>query len=160
MLISCAISTEKDDEKETKQPEKSVQSDTADTDDELIPINPDDCDNIDQALSSKLKKALSDYLYEHDANANKSDPAKIPITFYEKIENCHIFRVSELMADKIHYRVIAGYIIKYGGIQTYYVYKDGNICTVAEAYEQGLLSKDGVYQFAVASGGEIVEAKE
>ena len=73
MLISCAISTEKDDEKETKQPEKSVQSDTADTDDELIPIHPNDCDNVDQELSSKLKKAF--------ANAKKTILLKYLLLF-------------------------------------------------------------------------------
>ena len=119
-LISCEFSTKKDNEKETDESEKSVQSDTVNTDDELIPIHPNDCDNVDQELSSKLKKAF--------ANAKKTDPSEIPITFYIKIEDCHIFRITDLMTDNMCYREIAGYTIEYGGYSMKVSFENEGIC--------------------------------
>ena len=50
---------------------------------------------------------------------------------------------------------VAGYKINYKKDTMIHLYKDGNFYSISEAYEQGILSKDGVYQFAEKSEATI-----
>ena len=113
--------------------------------DEMIPKHLSDDSDIEESIASEIKKAYCEF-----DNCKGWEYAVCVIRYEGEIEGCHIAMISgtgrayelALRAEKV-----AGYTIRFGDSQRIYVYKDGNFYTIAEAYEQGVLSKAGVYEF-------------
>jgi len=113
--------------------------------DEMIPKHLSDDSDIEESVASEIKKAYCEF-----DNCKGWEYAVYVIRYEGEIEGCHIAMISgnerayepALRAEKV-----AGYTIRFGDSRRIYVYKDGNFYTIAEAYEQGVLSKAGVYEF-------------
>jgi len=112
------------------------------------PLHPEDTKDIDYDLAMEMKAAwVSQYQDE------------LIIGSYYKIGDNHIIAKGTLVAWGFETRDIAGYRITHSYIRSFYVYKDGKFYLLADAYENGVLSKDDVYQFAIKTGGTVEEIK-
>ena len=117
----------------------------------FVDVHANDCEGIEQQLSSEMKTAYCKYTCEKNyGGKSRFQPSDMFILRYEgKIGECHIVMMG---GDEIFYTAairsveIAGYRLIFGNGQPVYAYRDGNFYTIKEAYEAGLLSKENVYE--------------
>ena len=144
-LFSCA------------DPHNSAQESAADSE-ELIPFNEYDVENIDQVVSSAIKR---DY-YQQYQKLTGYNPAEIPITVYDlniqsylgNYSGCEIVEVNDGRPYNAEERPveIAGYVLLFGSNQIMWAYKDHNFYTLKDAYYAGLITKDDVYAIGAKIG--------
>ena len=127
----------------------------------LIDIHVNDCDGIDQQLSSEIKTAYCKFTCDKNYGGEpRFAPSDMYILRYEgKIGDCHIVMMG---GDEIDYNQalrgvdIAGYRLVFGNGQPVYAYHDGNFYTISQAYDAELLSRENVYQIGSIFDSEFV----
>ena len=142
MLVSCVVNTQ--DNTDRKDNAESTQQNSAETTTEVL--SSQNVSNIDSMLADEINAAALVFFGD--------TPYGYVVTFYGgEVEGCHICQVTAAGDTEIiewaHRSVeIEKYFIEYPNSKLYYAYKDGKFYTVKEAYDQGILSMDGVIEFA------------
>ncbi len=127
----------------------------------LIDIHVNDCDGIDQKISSEIKTAYCKFTCDKNYGGEpRFAPSDMYILRYEgKIGDCHIVMMG---GDEIDYTQalrgvdVAGYRLVFGNGQPVYAYNNGNFYTIGEAYDAGLLSRENVYQIGSIFDPEFI----
>ena len=127
----------------------------------LIDIHVNDCDGIDQKISSEIKTAYCKFTCDKNYGGEpRFAPSDMYILRYEgKIGDCHIVMMG---GDEIDYTQalrgvdVAGYSIVFGNGQPVYAYHNGNFYTINQAYEAKLLSKENVYQIGCVFDAKFI----
>lgn len=127
----------------------------------LIDVHANDCNGIDQKISSEIKTAYCKFTCDKNYGGEpRFQPSDMYVLRYEgKIGDCHIVMMG---GDEIDYTQalrgvdVAGYSIVFGNGQPVYAYHNGNFYTINQAYEAELLSKENVYQIGCVFDAEFI----
>ena len=106
---------------------------------------------MDQKVSSEIKITYWNYIINekyYDGKIHKQ-PEDLYIENYAELKNSHAFMMCgddlQYTAD-INYIVTAGYSIELGSSQHIYIFNNGKLYLVEEAYEKGIIDKEDVYE--------------
>ena len=115
----------------------------------LIPVHEFDVDTIEQAVSSEIKWTYYQKLSNEAIGESLILPEDLFISwYYGNFAGCEVVMID---GDNIDYTdacrpvEVAGYTIVFASGEPVWVYKDGQLFTVKEAYDTGVISKSDVY---------------
>jgi hypothetical protein len=131
----------------------------------LLPIHENDCQNMNQELSSEIKTAYFRFACEKNFGGECTFQASdIFVSRYEgEVGSGHIVMMGGdgMMYTQAFRSVhVAGYTFCFSNGQPVYVYRNGYFYTVEEAYEANIISKSDVYQIATVFDSEFSAGKD
>ena len=105
---------------------------------------------MDQKVSSEIKITYWNYINEkcYDGKIHKQ-PEDLYIENYADLKNSHAFMMcgDDLQYTAAEYPMaVAGYVITLGSSQPIYIFNNGKLYLVEEAYEKGIIDKEDVYE--------------
>jgi len=133
----------------TQETPTAFDGQTSPEDRPLIPVHEFDVDTIEQAVSSEIKWAYYQKLSNEATGELPISPEDLFISwYYGNFGGCEVVMID---GDDISYTTayrpveVAGYTIVFASGEPVWVYKDGQLFTVKEAYDTGVISKSDVY---------------
>ncbi len=126
----------------------------------LIPTHEWDCDDIPLTLISEIKLAYRTFC---GATSDEFLNCLCVSRYFGNFNGCDVVFIDEyppIYNDMLRPLEVAGYIIVFHNGRPLYIYKDGAVYLLKDAYENGLLTKEDVYQIALKTAFEIYDASE
>jgi len=168
MLVSCAVNSEDnigEENAEHTQQNTSVATTEVTSDTSLDGLTfYKDASSIDKTLAEEIKAAALEFFDGGSAQLGGTQKygqlyGYAILNYYGEIEGCHpcvivVNGVAEVIDWGKRSVEINNYNIVFPSSQLVHFYKDGKFYTVKEAYDQGVLSMDGVIEFAKRTGFE------